>query len=99
MTYSKLLALLALLMYLATPALIYIPNVQIDLVVLYQVQVACDRLQATLRATHGTVNQNNLDYYTKTYVADYFLKKLSASKPLAPYGNLIVGANNTVSAA
>jgi hypothetical protein len=99
MTYSKLLALLALLIYVATPALIYIPNVRIDPILLYQVQVACDRLQATLRATYGTVNQNNLDNYAKAYVADYFLKKLSASEQLASYKNLIVGANNTVNAA
>lgn len=80
MTYSKLLTLLTLLIYVAAPALIYIPNVRIDPVLLYQVQVACDRLQATLRATYGTVNQNDIDNYFKTYVADYFLKKLSASE-------------------
>jgi hypothetical protein len=99
MGYSKILAFFALLLWVASPALIYIPNVQIDPILLYQVQVSCDRLEATLRATYGTINQNAFDYYVKTYTANYFLKLLSTSKQLAPYSNVIVGTNNTVNAA
>lgn len=44
MGYSKVALLLALLLCSAMPALIYIPGVQLDPLMLYQVQVACDRL-------------------------------------------------------
>lgn len=91
--------LLALLLWSAWPALIYIPGVQVDPLMLYQVQVACDRLESTLRLNYGTVNQNDLDNYIKTYVANYFLKMLASSPQLAPYSNVIAGTNNTVKAA
>lgn len=97
MGYSKLLALLSLLVFTTAPALIYIPNVQIDPILIYQTQVACDRLQASLRATYGTLRQSEIDYYVKTYAANYFLQQLSNSKPLQPYNNILVGSNNTVS--
>ena len=80
MAYSKTMPILALLIYLTTSALIYIPNVKIDPNLLYYVQVSCNRLQNTLRATYGTVKQNDLVNYYNVYAADYFLKKLSASK-------------------
>lgn len=44
MGYSKVALLLALLVCSAMPALIYIPGVKLDPLMLYQVQVACDRL-------------------------------------------------------
>jgi hypothetical protein len=44
MGYSKVALLLALLVWSGMPALIYIPGVKVDPIMLYQVQVACDRL-------------------------------------------------------
>lgn len=41
------------------------------------------------------MSENDLDYYVKTYAANYFLQQLSASPPLAPYSNVISGNNNT----
>lgn len=44
MGYSKVVLLLTLLVWSSMSALIYIPGVKIDPTLLYQVQVACDRL-------------------------------------------------------
>lgn len=96
MRYSKLLALILFLITISTSALIYIPNVQIDPILIYQTQVACDRLEASLRATYGTINQNALDYYIKTYAANFFLKQLTNSQQLRAYNNVLVGSNNTI---
>lgn len=96
MRYSKLLALILFLITISTSALIYIPNVQIDPILIYQTQVACDRLEASLRATYGTINQNALDYYIKTYAANFFLQQLTNSQQLRAYNNVLVGSNNTI---
>jgi hypothetical protein len=95
MRFSKWWVTLALLVWVSAPALIYIPGVQIDPVLIYQVQVSCDRLEASLRATYGTISESDIDYYVKTYAANYFLHQLSNAPPLRPYSNVVVGSNNT----
>ena len=80
MEYSKTMPILALLICLTTSTLIYIPDVKIDSRVFSNVQVACDRLQANLRATYGTVKQNNSVIHNQVSTADHFLKILLASK-------------------
>jgi hypothetical protein len=54
MRYSKIAIFLVILLCGVNSALIYIPNVPIDPILIYQVQVACDRLEASLVATYGT---------------------------------------------
>lgn len=96
MSFSKVITLLALVL-LGHSALIYIPNLQIDPILIYQTQVACNRLQNNLRATYGTASESAITYYSQVYAANYFLQQLSNSTQLKPYVNAIVGANNTVS--
>lgn len=97
MRFSNWVVALALLVWVTAPALIYIPNVEIDPILIYQVQVACDRLESTLRATYGTMSQNDIDYYVKVFAANWFLQQLSNAQALKPYNNVVVGSNNTVS--
>lgn len=55
MIFSKVITFLALILISHT-ALIYIPNLQVDPLLIYQTQVACNRLQNNLRATYGTAS-------------------------------------------
>ena len=96
MIFSKVITFLALIL-LCQSALIYIPNLQIDPILIYQTQVACNRLQNNLRATYGTASESAITYYSQVYAANYFLQQLSKSDQLKPYLNTIVGGNNTVS--
>ena len=96
MIFSKVIPLFALLL-LAQSALIYIPNLQIDPMLIYQTQVACNRLQNNLRATYGTASESAITYYNQVYAANYFLQQLSKADQLKPYLNAVVGSNNTVS--
>jgi|LakMenEpi03Aug12_release.lakeMendotaPanAssembly.Ray.scaffolds.fasta_scaffold277618_1 hypothetical protein len=77
-------------------AVIYIPGVTLDPMVIYQAQTAINRLQANLRATYGTAMQDSFDYYAKTWAANYFLKQLTQSEQLKQYSNIVSGQNNTV---
>ncbi len=95
MHYTKFIVTLALLISAANPALIYIPNIEIDPIYIYQVQVACDRLEANLRATYGMPNENTNKMYSQTYAANYFLQILSNLPEIARYTNIVVGDNNT----
>lgn len=63
---------------------------------IFQTQVACNRLQNNLRATYGTASESAIMYYSQVYAANYFLQQLSNSSQLKPYLNTIVGGNNTV---
>ena len=96
MIFSKVITLLALIL-LGHSALIYIPNLQVDPMLIFQTQVACNRLQNNLRATYGTASESAITYYSQVYAANYFLQQLSNSSQLKPYINTIVGGNNTVS--
>jgi len=86
----------SLLILLINPALIYIPNVQINSLLLYQVQVACDRLETELRTNFGTTLQNNTLLYAKVYLANYFLTQLNTDPAISNFSNAIFGSNNTV---
>jgi hypothetical protein len=66
-------ALLLVLFSACSPAVIYIPGVTVDPMIIYQAQTAINRLQAGLRATYGTAMQDSFDYYAKTWAANYFL--------------------------
>ena len=91
MAYSKTIHMLALLIYLTTSAYIYIPVVNIDPLILYSAQVACDRVQGTLRRNYGTVNQNDRLNLRNVKRAYYYLIQLQYSEALRPYRNIIVG--------
>jgi hypothetical protein len=54
MRYSKIAIFFVILICAVDSALIYIPGIPIDPILIYQVQVACDRLEASLVATYGT---------------------------------------------
>ena len=89
-------ACFALFISLISPAYIFLQGVEVDPIILSQVQVACDRLQRTLQTTYGTASANSVNYYIRTYAADFFLKKLSAQPNIAQYNNIIEGGNSTV---
>ena len=89
-------SLLLLLIVGCSSAVIYIPGVTVDPIIIYQAQTAINRLQANLRATYGTAMQDSFDYYAKTWAANYFLQRLTQSEQLKPYSNIISGQNNTV---
>jgi hypothetical protein len=67
------LAILLVVIGGCSSAVIYIPGVTVDPIIIYQAQTAINRLQANLRATYGTAMQDNFDYYAKTWAANYFL--------------------------
>lgn len=94
----NLFAILLVLLSLCSSAVIYIPEVTVDPMIIYHAQTAINRLQAGLRATYGTAMQDSFDYYAKTWAANYFLQQLTQSEQLKPYSNIIVGQNNTAAA-
>ena len=89
-------ACFALFISLISPAYIFLQGVEVDPIILSQVQVACDRLQWALQTTYGTAAANSINYYIRTYAADFFLKKLSAQPNIAQYNNIIEGGNSAV---
>lgn len=96
MKVSKTFIAFAFFILLINSALIYIPNVSINPLLVYQVQVACDRLETELRANYGTTLQNNTILYAKVYLANYFLTQLNFDPAISNYSNVIFGANNSV---
>jgi hypothetical protein len=60
------------------------------------VQVACDRLQKALQNTYASASSHAVNYYIRTYAANYFLKQLSAQPQISQYNNLLIGNNSGV---
>ena len=92
----KLLLVVALLA-LSRAALIYVPGIPVDQMVLYQVQAACDNLQEEIEKKFGTAGQNNYKLFIQTYMATFYLKRLAADPGISKYNNIIYGGGNTAS--
>ena len=84
----------ALLVTQSQQAMIYVPGLPIDPILIFKIQVACDRLENELRATYGTSLQRDFLIYAKIYMAEYFLNKLSKEPNIAQYNNMVAGDNS-----
>ena len=87
----KLIFVIILMVLQTQQTLIYFPGLQVNPMLIFKVQAACDRLESDLRATFGTSLQNDQILLGKIYLADYYLKALSADPAIAQYNNIIVG--------
>lgn len=93
MTYKQTIPLFAVFFLLVSPALIFIPNIPVNQMTLFQVQVACDRLESELRTKYGTLLQDNMLLYAKVYLANFFLQQLSSDPGISSYSNVVFGSN------
>lgn len=89
------LVLALLLVYSVVPALIYIPDVPVDPMKLYQLQVSCNMLQNRLNLDPTLPKSMAYYYYADTYLANYFLQQVANDPGIANYNNVIFGGNNT----
>lgn len=96
MSFLKGVLSVVLCIIIGNAAVVYIPGVQIDPMLIYQLQATCNILQADLIATYGKSSENDINYYIKTYAVNYFLQQLSKNPNISAYNNIISGSNNTV---
>ena len=97
MTSQYISLLLLLLMIVGiSPAVIYIPGVPVNQMTLYQLQAACNILQADLNANPSLPQAMAYRLYSDTYMANYFLQKVANDPGIASYNNVMVGGNNTL---
>ena len=89
---------LALLLLVASisPAMIYIPGIPVNSMSLYQLQVACNMLQDSLNANPHLPSYMGHHFYSRVYLANYFLQKVANDPGVAAYNNVLVGEQNTV---
>ncbi len=96
MKINALLTLLALAVLQVFPALIYIPQIPVDPLTLYQLQVSCNILEADLNYNPNLPNRYADYYYGDVYLANYFLQKVANDPGIASYNNVLYGEGNVV---
>lgn len=89
---SLLLALLFI--WGSSAALIYIPGVPVNPLTLYQLQVACNILQADLNNYPSLPSTYAYNFYGDVYLANYFLTQVANDPGIVNYNNVLYGANN-----
>lgn len=87
--------LAVLLVCTASAALIYIPDVPVDPMKLYQLQVSCNMLQNRLNLDPSLPKSLAYNYYADTYLANYFLQQVANDPGIVNYNNVLFGSNNT----
>lgn len=90
------LTILMLATPLVSPALIYIPEIPVNPLTLYQLQVACNILQADLNYDPRLPFRYANYYYKDVYLANYFLQQVANDPGIVNYNNILYGADNGV---
>ena len=81
---------------LVSPALIYIPEIPVNPMTLYQLQVACNILEADLNYDPRLPFKYANYYYNDVYLANYFLQQVANDPGIVNYNNILYGQNNGV---
>ena len=91
------LLLTLLLVWGSSSAMIYIPGVPVNPLTLYQLQVACNILQADLNNFPSLPQAYAYNFYGDVYLANYFLKQVANDPGILNYNNVLYGSGNTAS--
>lgn len=85
------------LIAIAYSALIYIPQIPVNQMNLYQLQVACNILEGDLNSNPNLPQSMAYKLYADTYMSNYFLQMVAHDPAIVNYNNIIYGQNNTIS--
>ena len=88
--------LIAVLVGVVSPAMIYIPGIPVNPMSLYQLQIASNMLQERLNQYPHLPQSQAFNMYADVYRTNYFLQKVASDPGIAAYNNVVYGSNNGV---